>query len=68
MRLIKALVAYIWMFILIGAVLIVVICVPILFAAGLWFMICLIGGLAFTWSIPIFIGLVIAMSTMITVR
>ena len=68
MHLIKALVAYIWMFILIGAVLIVVIGVPILFVAGLWFLICLIGGLAFTWSIPIFIGLVIAMSTMITVR
>jgi hypothetical protein len=59
-------VAIITMFLIVVAVLFVVIGGPIIACAGVWWVICALSHGAFSWEIPIFIGLFVAMAAMLS--
>ena len=59
-------VAMITMFLIVLAVLFVVIGGPILACAGVWWVICALSHGAFSWEIPIFIGLFASMGIMMS--
>ena len=64
-RLIELAVALVIMFTFIVAVLAVVIGIPIILCAGVWSWICMLGHMAFSWEIPIMVGLFIVLTIML---
>lgn len=59
-------VAMITMFIIVVAVLFVIVGGPILACAGVWWVICALSHGAFSWEIPIFVGLFVALAVMMS--
>ena len=59
-------IAIITMFLIVVSVIFVVIGGPILACAGVWWVICAISHGVFSWEIPIFIGLFVALAVMMS--
>lgn len=59
-------VAMITMFVIVAAVLFVIVGGPILACAGVWWVICALSHGAFSWEIPIFVGLFVALAVMMS--
>lgn len=59
-------VAMITMFVIVAAVLFVIVGGPILACACVWWVICALSHGAFTWEIPVFIGLLASMGIMMS--
>lgn len=66
-RPLESFVTLVVIFLVVLAVLITIVGGPILLSALAWYTICAIGHVAFSWDIPVIIGIFITMAALMTV-